>query len=159
MKRFPVKSNYAWRMVYCTIMLFLVISVFCLSIAVYQLKSEVKQLVIVSLDEVGIAQIDAETIVSAKFDSTIPTYIYEVSDYSVVEEILSSLNGAVFQKCDGPDGVIFGIETLYIQTDQAEYVIGEVDGIFLISINGTENYYHCSKRGEFVDTLCRVQGR
>lgn len=153
-----MKKDKFGKMLSYTLMIVLLIGVAFLFGTVHQLKNEVNRLVIMSDDEVGIAHINDETIVSAKFDSHIPTYAYEVTDYKLVGVVLSSLDNAVFQKCEKPTKTDW-MELLCIKTDQSEYVIGVENGIFRITIDGTTNYYHCSKKSDFVETLCEVQGR
>ncbi len=153
-----MKKDKIRKMLSYTVMIVLLICIAFLFGTVHQLKNEINRLVIMSDDEVGIAYINDETIVSAKFDSHIPTYAYEVTDYKLVEVVLSSLDHAVFQKCDKPAKIDW-MELLCVKTDQSEYVIGVENGIFRITINGTTNYYHCSKKSDFIETLCEVQGR
>lgn len=125
---------------------------------VNQQRKDIQQLAIMSPDEVGIFYITNEEIVSAKFDSNNPNFIYTITDYRIVEELLNSLDNAVFQKCDKPME-IDGLEMLYISTSENEYAIGVESGIFKISINGESAYYRCSKKADFIEKLCELQGR
>lgn len=125
---------------------------------VNQQRKDIQQLAIMSPDEVGIAYITDEKIVSAKYDSHIPTYAYTITDYHIVEELLNSLENAVFQKCDKPTDIAW-LEMLYISTSENEYAIGVENGIFRISINGESAYYRCSKKADFIEKLCELQGR
>ncbi len=125
---------------------------------VNQQKKDIQQLAIMSPDEVGIFYIQNEEILSAKFDSSNPNFSYTITDYSIVTELLNSLDNAVFQKCDKPIDVDW-LEMLYISTSENEYIIGVESGIFKISINGESAYYRCSKKADFIEKLCELQGR
>lgn len=125
---------------------------------VNQQKKDIQQLAIMSPDEVGIFYIQNEEILSAKFDSSNPNFNYVITDYSIVTELLNSLDSAVFQKCDKPIDVDW-LEMLYISTSENEYIIGVESGIFKISINGVPAYYRCSKKADFIEKLCELQGR
>ena len=59
--------------------------------------------------------IKEETIVSARFDSTIPNYIYEITDFQIVEELLDTLENATFQRRDKPKE-FFWMEIICIET-------------------------------------------
>lgn len=139
----------------------IILLLFCILILfsiVRRQNSAIQQLAIMSPDEVGIYYITTEEIVSAKFDSSNPNYIYTINDYRIVEELLSSLDNAVFQKCDKPKDIM-GLEMIYISTCENEYAIGVVGGIFRISVNGEDSYYRCSKKADFIEKLCELQGR
>lgn len=138
--------------------LLLLSAVVVLIVLVQQQKEEIQKMAIISIDEVGIDCIDEETIEFAKFDSHIPDYAYEITDYQVVAEVLSSLDKAVFQRCDKPVDVTW-METIYIETNKHEYIIGVENGVFRITIDEETNYYRCSLKGDFIEKICELQGR
>ena len=47
-----------------------------------------------------LSDIEKEGIVSARFDSHIPNYIYDVDDLAIVDELLSSLEEATYAVCN-----------------------------------------------------------
>ena len=121
-------------------------------------RKKIQQLIILSRDEVGIMSITEEIIVSARFDSTIPDYIYEVTDFKIAEELLDTLKNASFQKCDKPKKV-FWMEIILIETKAHTYALGVQNGIFVVVKDGKTDYYHCSNKGDFIAKLCELQGR
>ena len=145
-----------WILFGLVILLLLTVSI--LVIIVGCQKLEIKNMAIISADEVGIASIDQEDINSAKFDSHIPEYTYRISDFRIVEDVLGTLEGATFQKCPKPINISW-IEAISIETDAHTYYIGVENGVLRITIDGVTNYYRCSQKAEFIEKICAIQGR
>lgn len=107
-----------------------------------------------------LSNIEKEGIVSARFDSHIPNYIYEVEELTVVGELLSTLVDASYEICDRPKEPWGSIEAIYITTSANEYYLGVIENsAFRVSINGEGEYYNCSKKDAFQNKLLELQGR
>ena len=107
-----------------------------------------------------LSDIEKEGIVSARFDSHIPNYIYDVDDLAIVEELLSSLEEANYEVCDKPGEPWGSIEAIYITTGANEYYIGVIENsAFRVSVNGEGEYYTCNKKEDFQNKLLELQGR
>lgn len=107
-----------------------------------------------------LSDIEKEGIVSARFDSHIPNYIYDVDDLAIVDELLSSLDDATYVVCDKPKEPLGSIEAIYITTSANEYYIGVIENsAFRVSVNGEGEYYTCSKKDDFLNKLLELQGR
>ena len=107
-----------------------------------------------------LSDIVKEGIVSARFDSHIPNYIYDVEDLTIVDELLSSLEDATYAVCDKPKEPWGSIEAIYITTNANEYYFGVIENsAFRVSVNGEGEYYICSKKDAFLNKLLELQGR
>lgn len=107
-----------------------------------------------------LSDIEKEGIVSARFDSHIPNYIYDVDDLAIVDELLFSLEEAIYAVCDRPKEPWGSIEAIYITTSANEYYLGVIENsAFRVSINGEGEYYTCSKKDAFQNKLLELQGR
>lgn len=107
-----------------------------------------------------LSDIEKEGIVSARFDSHIPNYIYDVEDLTIVDELLSSLEDATYAVCDRPKEPWGSIEAIYITTNEKEYYLGVIENsAFRVSVNGEGEYYICSKKDVFLNKLLELQGR
>lgn len=107
-----------------------------------------------------IADIVAEGIVSARFDSHIPNYIYDIEDLTIVDELLTTLDGATYGVCERPKEPWGSIEAIYITTNKNEYYLGVIENsAFRISVNGEGEYYTCSNKDNFLNKLLELQGR
>ena len=107
-----------------------------------------------------LSDIEKEGIVSARFDSHIPNYIYDVEDLAIVDELLLSLTEATYVICDKPEEPWGSIEAIYITTTANEYYIGVIENsAFRVSVNGEGEYYTCSKKDDFLNKLLELQGR
>ncbi len=107
-----------------------------------------------------LADIVAEGIVSARFDSHIPNYIYDIEDLTIVDELLATLDGATYEVCERPKEPWGSIEAIYITTNENEYYLGVIENsAFRISVNGEGEYYTCSHKDNFLNKLLELQGR
>lgn len=101
-----------------------------------------------------------EGIVSARFDSHIPNYIYDIEDLTIINELINTLDGANYEVCDKPKEPLSSIELIYITTNENEYCLGVINNsAFLVSVNGEENYYICSHKDSFLNKLLDLEGR
>ena len=75
---------------------------------VIQEKTLQKQRILFA-DEVGLTDVINQEIVSARFDSLIPTYIYDCTDLSVIPTLLDAISDAVFRVAQKPSKVIFSL--------------------------------------------------
>ncbi|MBR6801963.1 MAG: hypothetical protein IKM61_09455 [Eubacteriaceae bacterium] len=107
-----------------------------------------------------IADIVAEGIVSARFDSHIPNYIYDIEDLTIVDELLATLDGATYEVCERPKEPWGSIEAIYITTTEDNYYLGVIENsAFHISVDGEGEYYTCSCKDNFLNKLLELQGR
>lgn len=107
-----------------------------------------------------IADIVAEGIVSASFDSHIPNYIYDIEDLTIVDDILATLDGATYEFCERPKEPWGSIEAIYITTTENKYYLGVIENsAFRISVDGEGYYYSCSNKDNFLNKLLELQGR
>ena len=107
-----------------------------------------------------LADIEKEKIVSARFDSHIPNYMYEIDDLATVEGLLASLDGATYVECDRPKEPWGSIEAVYITTNDNEYYIGVIENsAFRVSVNGEGKFYICSNKDDFLNKLFELQER
>ncbi len=107
-----------------------------------------------------LSDIEKEGIVSARFDSHIPNYIYDIEDTTLVDELLTSLEDATYEVCDRPKEPWGSIEAIYITTNEKEYYLGVIENsAFRVSVNGEGEYYTCSNKDDFQNKLLELQGR
>ena len=107
-----------------------------------------------------LSDITGEGVVSASFDCMIPTYIYDIEDLTIVDELLETLDSAVFEVCDRPAEPWSSIELIYITTNENQYCLGVIqNSAFRVSINGESGYYTCSCKDSFLYKLLELQGR
>lgn len=107
-----------------------------------------------------LSDIEKEGIVSARFDSHIPNYMYEIEDLTIVEGLLASLDGATYVECDRPKEPWGSIEAVYITTNDNEYYIGVIENsAFRVSVNGEGKFYICSNKDDFLNKLFELQER
>ena len=107
-----------------------------------------------------LSDIVAEGVISARFDSHIPNYIYDIEDLAIVEELLATLDGATYEVCERPKEPWGSIEAIYITTHENEYHIGVIENsAFRISANGEGEYYTCSHKDNFLNKLLELQDR
>ena len=107
-----------------------------------------------------LADIVAEGIVSARFDSHIPNYIYDIENLTIVDELLATLDGATYEVYERPKEPWESIEAIYITTNENEYYLGVIENsAFRISVNGEGEYYTCSHKDNFLNKLLELQGR
>ena len=107
-----------------------------------------------------ITDIIAEEIVSARFDSHIPNYIYDIEDLTIVNELLATLDSATYEVCERPKEPWGSIEAIYITTNENEYYLGVIENsAFRVSVNGEGEYYTCSHKDNFLNKLLELQGR
>lgn len=110
-------------------------------------------------ETVGIARIGNEEIVSASFDSHIPTEIFEIEDFSIVGELLSTLDGAFYKECEKPKGSLSSLCAISVITTENQYYLGVLNNdVFQVSVNGEQAYYHCTNREDFVMKFIELQG-
>jgi len=107
-----------------------------------------------------ISNIVAEGVISARFDSHIPNYIYDIEDMTIVDGLLSTLDGATYEVCEKPKEPWSSIEAISLVTNKNEYYLGVIENsAFYISVNGEGEYYICSHKDNFLSTLVELQGR
>lgn len=107
-----------------------------------------------------LSDIEKEGIVSARFDSHIPNYIYDIEDTTLVDKLLTSLEDATYEVCDRPKEPWGSIEAIYITTNEKEYYLGVIENsAFRVSVNGEGEYYTCSNKDDFQNKLLELQGR
>lgn len=107
-----------------------------------------------------LADIVAEGIVSARFDSTNPNYMYDIEDLTIIDGLLATLDGATYEVCERPKEPWFSIEAIYITTNENEYYLGVIENsAFRVSVNGEGEYYTCSHKDVFLNKLLELQGR
>ena len=107
-----------------------------------------------------LSNIVEEGVVSARFDSHIPTYIYDIEDLTIIEKLLDTLDGATYEVCDKPDEPLSSIELVYITTNENEYSVGVINNsAFLISLSGEGKYYNCSQKDAFQSKWWELQGQ
>lgn len=108
--------------------------------------------------DVGLAQIFNENIVSVKFDSANPNYIYSCKEPSEILPLLDTISSAVFRRTNEPKNISW-LELVYIETEKNTYTIGVINGTFVITNNGTSEYYECSAKDTFLRKLFDIQKR
>lgn len=116
---------------------------------------------VLSAEDVGINTLMNQEIVSARYESLIPTPDYNY-DCVNTEEILSLLNtvkDAEFQIADPPTEPIFMMEVVIGETGAGSFAFGIKGGTFVIRINDECKHYTCSKRSEYIQKLQEIQGR
>lgn len=107
-----------------------------------------------------LSDIDKEGIVSARFDSNNPNYMYDVEDLTIIDGLLDTLDGATYEACVRPEEPWSSIEAIYITTKENEYYLGVIENsVFRISVNGEGEYYTCSNKDDFQGKLLELQGR
>lgn len=107
-----------------------------------------------------LSDIVEEEIVSARFDSTNPNYMYDIEDLTIIDGLLATLDGATYEVCERPKEPWFSIEAIYITTNKNEYYLGVIENsAFRISVNGEGEYYTCSHKDNFLNKLLELQGR
>ncbi len=107
-----------------------------------------------------LSDIVAEGVISARFDSHIPNYIYDIEDLAIVEELLATLDGATYEACERPKEPWGSIEAIYITTNDNEYYLGVIENsAFRISKNGEGEYCVCNHKDAFQNKLLELQGR
>lgn len=132
--------------------------------AYYDEKGYIKEIVIGSRLNENIStildNITVEGITSARFDSTDPNFMYEIKDLTIITELLTTLNNAIYEVCKKPKEPWFSIEAIYITTKENEYYIGVIENsAFRITVNGEGEYYTCSNKNDFLNKLLELQGR
>lgn len=111
-----------------------------------------------TLEDLGISTITQEKIVSASFDSQNPILSYDIQNLSQVEELLRTLQGAVFYKVyASPQEPYY--TSVIIRTVEKTYGIGIVNSLFCISVNGEVAYYHSSAAVDFQEELDEIHVR
>lgn len=108
--------------------------------------------------DVGLTQIFNENIVSVKFDSANPNYIYDCEEPSDILPLLDTISSAVFRRTNEPKNISW-LELVYIETEKNTYTVGVINGTFVITNNGTSEYYECSAKDTFLRKLFDIQKR
>lgn len=129
-----------------------------------EIGAEIEEIVIGSRSNETVnavlSDIVEEEIVSARFDSTNPNYMYDIEDLTIIDGLLATLDGATYEVCERPKEPWFSIEAIYITTNKNEYYLGVIENsAFRISVNGEGEYYTCSHKDDFQNKLLELQGR
>lgn len=116
---------------------------------------------ILSASNVGIDTLMDQEIVSAKFESLIPTpkFNYDCMDMEEISSLLNTVMDAEFQIADAPTEPIFMMEVVLGETKNGSFAFGVEGDTFVVCIDGDCKYYSCSKRNDYINKLLEIQGR
>lgn len=112
---------------------------------------------ILSADDIGLYKVMKEEILSANYKSNNPNHTRDCDDFSEVIFLLESLENATFVLTKEPEGAMWMIEMVHVQTECGKYTVGVMDGVFVVSVDGDYNYYECSEQTAFLRRLSEIQ--
>lgn len=116
---------------------------------------------ILSASDVGIDILMSKKIVSARYESHIPTpdCNYECENFEEITSLLNTISEAEFKTTTKPKEPIYMFELVIVETEDGSYSFGIIGGAFTIRINEERSYYTCSAGDDFICKLLEIQGR